>query len=876
MNQIIVNISASNEEQDMDYLCFYINFLKTIANKLDINALSLFFHKEYNSFPLLDEVSIFFNFNDIMIKNTTRNIFLSIVKLNYEPLIQYVCDIPRITDLLLFADNIKSYIIYLNSINKNDNDMNISEIKLKIKEVEENIIDDFLFIQDILSIGIQKINYILINSLFSITLKYLFKNIISHNKENISFYILNLMLKNIKDECLSNLIAFILYSSQINNNINEFILSEESQEIYNILYLNKIISHNSGCLNLLFEEYIILVFNQNFLKSMRYIKEEDKVFEEIIEISKCIKQRKDDEIKDINIGIKIISEHLRKKDKLEQIIKRMEEYHNLISKYTGINLGISHGYSNNSFLKLILDNLLLYSSEDLKISININNIKENFLKKECFSLLDLNQITDNQYIYINQIFLILQVINNDKISLELKKFLYLNKNKSIEEKEKDSDIFDNKLILKNLKIKNVNEDNEENKCLLSSRKRNELIKDFFGISETKTDYDMLNNYFTKSISETNNSSNNNNISYALIPKPNNNDINDDIINFRSFNFNNKNINKIFSKYNSKTPEEKYDNNINFHDELLQKLIDIIFNNDRILTRLIYRISLELIENLILGVDNSNFYKDKYKEIIIKKYYQILNDINTILLNSNSIKTKVYKFAYQYLEECFILNKNKFNFLLNECLIKYSLYFLLKINYKQDKGCFDIIDYPKKENENLQCLFQALIGLCDLKYLFGFINENNKYKYLLRNAEFPFKLINSNQEKDGLINLNELNIKINPVPVIYKSKNIEQQNFFILVYQNYLFIVSPLTKKEEKSHSYFIEYKFPLRQILAYQDRGEPRTLYLLNKNEIESTLFFNGVQQATNMKDNIINTIKLSNLMEFSEVKKFINDLMES
>ena len=116
MNQIIVNISASNEEQDMDYLCFYINFLKTIANKLDINALSLFFHKEYNSFPLLDEVSIFFNFNDIMIKNTTRNIFLSIVKLNYEPLIKYVCDIPRITDLLLFADNIKSYIIYLNTL----------------------------------------------------------------------------------------------------------------------------------------------------------------------------------------------------------------------------------------------------------------------------------------------------------------------------------------------------------------------------------------------------------------------------------------------------------------------------------------------------------------------------------------------------------------------------------------------------------------------------------------------------------------------------------------------------------------------------------------------------------------------------------------
>ena len=59
MNQIILNISASIEEQDIDFLSYYINFLKTIANKLDINTLSLLFKKEYNSFPLLDEASLF-------------------------------------------------------------------------------------------------------------------------------------------------------------------------------------------------------------------------------------------------------------------------------------------------------------------------------------------------------------------------------------------------------------------------------------------------------------------------------------------------------------------------------------------------------------------------------------------------------------------------------------------------------------------------------------------------------------------------------------------------------------------------------------------------------------------------------------------------
>ena len=79
MNQILLNISSSIEEQDIDFLSYYINFLKTLANKLDINTLSQLFHKENNSFPLLDEASSFFYFNDVMIKNTARNIFLSII-----------------------------------------------------------------------------------------------------------------------------------------------------------------------------------------------------------------------------------------------------------------------------------------------------------------------------------------------------------------------------------------------------------------------------------------------------------------------------------------------------------------------------------------------------------------------------------------------------------------------------------------------------------------------------------------------------------------------------------------------------------------------------------------------------------------------------
>ena len=895
MNQIILNISSSIEEQDIDFLSYYINFLKTIANKLDINTLSQLFHKENNSFPLLDEASSFFNFNDVMIKNTARNIFLSIIKLNYDPVIQYICDIPRITDLVLLCDNIKSYIIYMTSVNVNDN--NTIQVIQKLKEVEESLVDDILFIQDILSIGVHKINYVLINCLFSIPLQFLFNCILKHYKVNIVYHILNLILKHVKNECVNNLIFFVLYSSQIHENINTFIQKQETQEIYNIIYLNKYISRHSACFNLIFEEYIILLYNQNFLKSLRYLKDEEKVLDEVKEISNYIKEKSNDSNKDINLGIKIISEILEKNNKLSQTIKKMENYHNLISRFTGINIGISRFESNSSFLKIINENFILYKKNiDLKNSFNIN-IQENIIQKECLKLINYENDgkLSNETNYINQIFFILEIMKSNTVSIELKKFLYLNvntydiggqniiSNESNEKETINTSFHENKLIFRNLKLKNNIIENDSSSSL-SAKKRNDLIKDFFGISETKTDYDMLNNYFSNTIYDESNS-NMNNTNNNLIPRPFNNNIIDDIINFKMYNFNNKNLNKLFMKYNTKNLGDKTNNNninLKFHDELLQKLFDMVFNTDKILSKLNYRISLEFIENLIFGLENDKIilYKDKYRDILTKKYKQILNDINNILLNSNSTKTKIYKFAYQYFEECFFLNKKKSNLIFNECLINHYLFLLLNINnHKND--FFDIVDSPNKEHEKLQCLFQFLTYLYDLKSLFNFDKNKDKdnlifQKNLLRNAEFPLRLINKEYDKDKKININDLNVKVTPTPVQYKVKNSEFNNFFIFNYHNYLFVVDKSNKKGEMNQTFFIiKYLIPLRQIMACTDRGEPRALYLLNKNEIEGTLIFDDVQVAIKMKENINNAIKLTNLKEFSKIKKYINDLIE-
>ena len=930
MNQLILNISSSIEEQDNDFLSYYINFLKTIANKLDKSTLSLFFHPENNNFPLLDEASYFFNCKDVMIKNTSRNIYLSIIKLNYEPMIQYICDLPRITDLLLLTDSIKSYIILINNIKASNNRYNEES---RMKEIEESLVDDILFIQDILSVGIKKINYILINCLFSIPLQYLFNCILTHTNANIAFYILNLFLKNIKNECINNLICFVLYSSQIHIKINENIAGQESQEIYNLLYLNKLVSHHSESLNLIFDEYIILVFSENFLKSIRYIKEEAKTFEELKIMANYMRNNSSDTKEDITNGLKIITEILQKNTGFTNIIKKMELYHNFISRSAGINIGISYNEANYSFLKIVYDNLLIYNNKNLRNNIFI---QENIIKKECLYYIDCSSPIDNQNNYINQLFLLLQIINSNIISTELKKFLCLNKyinyNESNELKKSSSNSDEgthnsdepkdnnrNNKFFKNEKIENLNnsikniingnkiklnlKNKDNNQSVTSDSHRTKLLKDFFGISEKQTEYNnIFNNYNNSSFNEENYLS-----SILLIPKPvnsNNDDvpdfdnskqliINKQIMNFEDMNFSYNHLNRLFFIYNSKNIEE---NNINIKSQeiLLNKIINIIFTNEKILSKLNYRLSFELIENLILGSIKCSFYEDKYNNLFNEKYNKILSDINDILLKSNSTKTIIYKSAYQYFEECFDLNKKKFINIMNDCFNNESLYLLLNIfkiknisnNLKNNEEAenFQIIDFPKNESETIQCLFQFLIQLYDLKLVLDLeknINENKDItnsKLLLRNKIFPLQFINENHNINSKVNIKEL--KVNPTPVIYKAKNINSANYYMYNYQNYLFIVSPICDNNENIENvefYMIKYRLPLRQIVIYSDRGDPRTLYLLNgKNDMETTLFFDGVSKASSMKESINHSIKVAILKEFSAVKSYINNLMEN
>jgi len=79
-NFINTVISNNYENYDEDFTFYYINFLKSLSYKIDQTSISFFFHNQYNSFPLLQSAIRYYNYPDAMIKNTVRNIILTLLK----------------------------------------------------------------------------------------------------------------------------------------------------------------------------------------------------------------------------------------------------------------------------------------------------------------------------------------------------------------------------------------------------------------------------------------------------------------------------------------------------------------------------------------------------------------------------------------------------------------------------------------------------------------------------------------------------------------------------------------------------------------------------------------------------------------------------
>ena len=842
MNQIIYNISYNKEDNDTDYLSFYINFLKTLANKLDINSFALFFSSTHNNFPLLDEIIIFLTYDqDVMIKNTSRNIFLSLLKLNYEPFIEYISDLPTITLFLLFAENLKKHIKYLcqnkennnnniiinnNNIDNDNNNNNSYSYKIKeIEEREEIIIDDISFIQDILSINIPKINYLLINTIFYIPISYLFNNILTRQYAHISYYILELFLKILKNQAIKNIIVFILYSSHIQIKIIEIVANEETVDNYKLLKLNKYLFHsNIGNiktvinynLNILsFDEYVILNYSKKFLNSLRYIKDTDNTYIELKDISNKLSfyENKDN---DVSIQIKLLNKNV---DRMNFVTKQIENYHGFISRATGINCGGADGAANDSFLQVIYKNLMAYKENNVNKNIYL---QENIFKNEC--IFDLSSFHLNQYISsVNELFLLNEIINNEGISEKLKMNLNLLKN-SIEKSkiENNNTIFfdinsiediDNNII-ESIDNYNINENKKEEFQTLDTppapgvfennnniNTKNKHYSDTnilnFSVIQNKNS-DLYKHIFGENDKYENIHKNHLNLSTVLsLPNPVNNNIDitkfnnninlivdNKIMNYSDMDFNNEFFDKILLNY-------KNNNEL----IILENLVNLLLNGKRILNKLIYKLVIDIIEDLLLNSINFWTIKKKYQNKTNEHYKQILQMINDFLEKNSLIphtQTMNNNF-YEFFEDCFNFNTKNIDKDIKNNIFKIPILLTNPPNEENElyKIQFDLLKIPDEKYQTIKCLFQKMLSLYDLNYIINNFNDVNKDN-LIKNQKFPLEFFDLSKfsiySKINIIELNKLNIET----YILKYKINDEEIFndgIIFINKNYLFICS---------------------------------------------------------------------------------------
>ena len=171
-----------------------------------------------------------------MIKNVVRNIFLKFagLSLEYQPLKDYLMSLPilkyycflacRLTDMTKELNHLAGYNILYNFNLSSEFAFNYD----KLKGLHDDLIDEILYLNDILSINDPQISFALLNSLLYYYIcplllgsiynyKFVFYDNVNKNKyvkylvsPEIALYILTLFLSNIHNDSLLNILCFLL------------------------------------------------------------------------------------------------------------------------------------------------------------------------------------------------------------------------------------------------------------------------------------------------------------------------------------------------------------------------------------------------------------------------------------------------------------------------------------------------------------------------------------------------------------------------------------------------------------------------------------------------------------------------------------------
>ena len=477
-------ISKDYSKYDDEFLSYYVNFLKSLSLLLDETSIQLFYIEKKNSFPLIENILKFYDHKDSMIRNVVRNTVMNIFRLKNAKIEEYFSKLPSVLYFVKIVNQIKNICFEMKDQINNQNNK-------KMSYLFDDLYDEIIYIDDLLNLNLERINYILINCFFHFfILPILCGSICNENKKlskEMSLFIITFFFVNMKNEIFKNCLYTILFLDEVNKDIENFLILDKD---INDFFMNNININNEANLNnsksdisfaQFFSEHYSYYFLLTLIENNNIIYTKyGKIYPQLSEIIENGKELSneliygyennkeytyDEKVKKIH---EIIDKFLDKEDLIN-----MQKYHEYLSKATGLLIGTlnKENLNNKEKENLISKNCFLFQ---IKSIFNIlakkdeNNLIKNKIKQNLFDLLN---------------------IKNEEILLLFNILIFVVQNK-------DTNI--SKILLKLTNLENVFENNQINTQNLKNIDINNPLNEINNIDSKisfNRDIFTFNNYY---------------------------------------------------------------------------------------------------------------------------------------------------------------------------------------------------------------------------------------------------------------------------------------------------------------------------------------------------------------------------------------------
>lgn len=161
INSIIVHKFDFSDEEVMAY---YISFLKTLSLKLNKHTIHFFYNEHTNDFALYTEAIKFFNHSEAMVRIAVRTITLNVFRVDDKAMLRYIRDrtaAPYFSNLVWFIGN---HILDLDLCVRHDMDHRSRD---RLSDLVAEHLDHLHYLNDILTIGLDTLNLVLIHHLLN-------------------------------------------------------------------------------------------------------------------------------------------------------------------------------------------------------------------------------------------------------------------------------------------------------------------------------------------------------------------------------------------------------------------------------------------------------------------------------------------------------------------------------------------------------------------------------------------------------------------------------------------------------------------------------------------------------------------------------------